>query len=733
VTTTENDTNPAAGDPSEAKVLRFPNAAMPDELVGAGDVVDAEDDADSAQSTPVLVDLPDLATIDDQSLPERLNALRRDRRPIIASWLRKRDELADVVKWAVSHAWHVSAYHAVRMPLYAGKLALRSPRGLVRVIAHTAAWAADADGQALRDAAVARKDHDTYLKLKAAQPRGRYGLVTLGACGITAAVLLLLGYTPLVAQVAAAMVAVGVLGWIGTPADKSVLGTRAVVTHKAQRLTSDIVVRALGSLGLAEVNKALNKGGSGITFPSPITRDGPGWRAEIDLPYGVTVTDIMERRDRVASGVRRPLGCVWPEPADDEHAGRLVLWVGDQDMSKARPKAWPLTRSGQADLFKPVPFGYDQRGRLVSLLLMFANVLIGAMPRQGKTFALRVLLLACALDPTVQLRIFELKGTGDLSGPGQKCAHHYGSGADDETLADAITSLSDVHAELVRRAAVIRGLPRDLCPENKVTPELAARRSLGLFPIVIAIDECQELFSHNKFGKEAEELCVPIIKRGPALGIILILATQRPDAKSLPKAISDNVGIRFCLRVMGQEANDMILGTSSYKNGVRATMFGQKDKGIGLLVGNADDPQIVRSSYLDGPAADKIADRARALRIAANTLSGHAIGQPIDTNEATSVSLLADVLSVIRADEERVWSESIVDRLAELRPEIYGTWAEQKPAAKATQLAASLKAYGIDTGQVHGRLPSGKAANRRGVVRQDVANAQAARRAPDNN
>ena len=260
---------------------------------------------------------------------------------------------------------------------------------------------------------------------------------------------------------------------------------------------------------------------------------GPGWRADVDLPFGVTVSDIVERRDRLASGLRRPLGCVWPEPAHDSHAGRLVLWVGDQDMSQAKPAAWPLAKGGSADLFRPVPFGVDQRGRPVSILLMFANVLIGAMPRFGKTFALRVLVLAAALDANAQLRVFELKGTGDL-GPVENVSHHYGSGADDATCEQAMESLRDLYAELEKRSATIRRLPRDLCPENKVTPELAARRELGLFPIVMAIDECQELFSHPDFKDEADRLATGIIKRGPAMGIILILATQRPDAKSLP-------------------------------------------------------------------------------------------------------------------------------------------------------------------------------------------------------
>ena len=58
-----------------------------------------------------------------------------------------------------------------------------------------------------------------------------------------------------------------------------------------------------------------------------------------------------------------------------------------------------------------------------------------------------------------------------------------------------------------------------------------------------------------------------------AAGIVLVLATQRPDKESLPTGVSGNVSIRFCLHVAGQVENDMILGTSAYKNGYRATMF----------------------------------------------------------------------------------------------------------------------------------------------------------------
>lgn len=76
--------------------------------------------------------------------------------------------------------------------------------------------------------------------------------------------------------------------------------------------------------------------------------------------------------------------------------------------------------------------------------------------------------------------------------------------------------------------------------------------------------------------------------------------------------------------------------------------------------------------------------------------------------------------AVLRADEQKVWSETVVDRLAVLRQEPYGPWAAQDSRGKANQLAAALKPYGVETIQVYGKTDDGRPANRRGVVRADV-------------
>ena len=393
----------------------------------------------------------------------------------------------------------------------------------------------------------------------------------------------------------------------------------------------------------------------------------------------------------------------------EEHPGRVELWIGFQALNKQAVGKWPLLSGGQVSLFDRVPFGGDQRIKGVAILLMFASVLIGSKPRMGKTMALRILALAVALDPTARIRAWELKGTGDLSCL-EPVAHEYGSGADDGTLDGCLASVRKVYALLDSRAKTIRELPREQVPENKVTPQVSARRDLGLFPEVLIIDECQEAFSDDDRKAEFEKLTMAIAKRGPALGIILMLATQRPDAKSLPTGVASNMGIRFCLRVLGYRENNMILGDSMSTAGYNAQGFAESDKGIGYLAGadGMDDPIVVRTYYIDAVQADRIGLRARALREAAGTLSGYALGQQDDVPDR---DFLADVLRVFDADEVNLWCESIASRLAERLPMAYDS------SLTKTSVSSQLRAAGVTVKDV--REVGGT--QRKGCTRADVA------------
>lgn len=656
-------------------------------------------------STPVPVDNPNLPApgVTDEK-----------RKPILPAWLKDRTEFATAAKYTAARLGYASAYHAMRLPWYSLQLAAMSPRGACRFVSSTNRWLWDREAAPLRDYAVRTEDVDEYLHL--ARLRGNRvrlrGLVTVVACvfGLGFAIWLYVMAPDFLYAFAAGGVLT--LGYFGQQPDAPVIGP-AVMRTELQKLTGTIVLRALDAIGNPKISAAIKRGGDmdGMRFTSEITRDGPGYRADLDLPYGVTPDDVMEKREALASGLRRKVGCVWPSGDENEHEGRLVLWVGDKPMNETSKPAWPLLKDGQVDLFKPVVFGNDQRMRWVEVTLMFASIVIGAVPRMGKTFLLRLLMLICALDPRAVLLAFDLKGTGDFGALEPVC-HRYRAGEEDEDVEYILHALREIKAELRRRAKVIKALPRSRCPESKVTPALASDKALGLHPIAISIDECQVLFEHEKYGAELESICTDITKRGPALGIIGMYATQRPDAKSLPTGISANAVLRFCLKVMNHTANDLVLGTGSYKSGIRATMFSRKDLGICYMAGEGDDPRIVSSAFIDAPKAEQVVARARKLREEYGNITGHAVGE--GPAETAGLDILADVLKSVGVDEEAVWCERIAARLAELRPDVYGEW-------KGENVTAALRPWGVKTGQVWGQTDEGEGKNRRGIKRADLA------------
>ena len=661
-------------------------------------------------TAPVLVDSP------EAQRPVRGDLRDAQRRPIVPPWLASWQEFTARARWAAGLAVHYGLYHLTRSPKYAGRLAARAPAGAVRVLAGWLRWLFDLEGEPVRAATVRAEDAEQYRHLSRQRDRRVRWRATVSTTLLAGLVLGAAGWAlaPAWARWLLLAALVAVLGRAGQPADQPLLDT-AVVLPQRPRLTSNMVAEALAVLRITGI-----KGPEAISFPSPITRDGDGYRAEVDLPLGVVPGDVVEKRPELASALRRRLGCVWPEGDSQVHEGRLVLWVGDRDLAQVRGNgiAWKLARTGTHDLFTPVPFGVDARGRPVAVPLIQHNILIASMPGQGKTGAVVVLTSGAALDPLCELWLHELKGSGDLD-PYAAVAHRFVSGIDDDSICYAADSLRLLRAEVIRRTAALKQLPRELCPDKRVTRQIAERRSLDLRPLVCVIDECQNLFAHPVHGAKAGDDAEFVIKIGRAFGVVLILATQRPDKDSLPTGVSGNVSIRFCLKVAGQLENDMILGTSAYKRGLNAALFRPEiDAGIGYLVGATPVPTVACAAYLDVGARERVATRARALREQAGTLSGHALGEaPEPAADAAGARLLSDILAVVPASETRVWNQTVVARLTELRPDVYGGW-------EAEQLTAALKPYGITVGQVWATDPaSGQGANRRGIDRQAVADA----------
>ena len=567
------------------------------------------------------------------------------RAPIIPVWMRSRRDRSVTMRALAGNLSYYARFHAARSPKYAAKTAVYAPVGIRRVAARLGRWASAEDGNwGLRQHAARTNDPYTWQSLnrvRAKESRARWWILLPATAAAVVAAAVVHAVVPALVWYALLAGVVLVAARVGRPADKPITD-RVANGPRFTKLTAEKVRGALIALRFP----VMREPGS-VEFVHPgIHRDGPGWLARVNLPQGLEAVNVLERRGALSSALRLPVDQVWPAAGPD-HAGQLDLWVGYQPASKMGVPTWSLADpAARTSYFALEEFGTDQRQRPVRTMLFSQNFLIGGRPGSGKSYAGRSIVTIGALDPTVQLLVAEYKGTGDFLDLAPRCST-YVCGLADADFAAGLAMLNWGLAEAERRGARIKAAyERGQAPERKVTPELAAKPGSGLHPILMVFDEAHELFGDATVGKEAGIAAERLAKRGRALGITLVIITQIPDKDSLPTGITRNIGIRWCLAVPDQVANDMILGTGAYKRGITGTVYRPViDAGWGVLTGLAE-PVAVHSHFPDPKTTAGIVARATALR------GGQKVG---DADLPTARDLLAD-LAAVAAPNGQHWA-----------------------------------------------------------------------------
>jgi S-DNA-T family DNA segregation ATPase FtsK/SpoIIIE len=461
----------------------------------------------------------------------------------------------------------------------------------------------------------------------------------------------------------------------------------------------------------------------GLQFVKMPWRDAGGWALIVDLPPSRKASKVVAAREDLASAlaVDEVRLIVERVRGDDGHAGRVSLWIADRDPYGTAPVESPLGALDTWDLWVPLPFGRTARGQLVALPVVWTSLLIGAIPRMGKTFVMRIPMTAAALDPHVRMIVAAGKGGKDLR-PFELVAHRYIRDSRPERVLRLIAVLEEAAADIEDRYDRIGEMDDDICPDGKVTPEITRDPQHEMPLTVIAIDEIQNYLEDDtpmdpenpkgkKRGGRVLELLTYIAKTAPAVGYILILATQKPDAQVLPDKLRGQLGTRFALKVMTYQASETILGAGTYKAGMDASKLMIGHKGVGLLLGadgetslSAGDAVTVRTDFLQSKAIRAACQRGRAAREEAGTLTGDAAG------DYTLGELSPEV------------AERIEQTANAAAPEPATVVEDAEPDELPEVLAALLKVIGDDE---TGVIPTQELATRLGY--DDPANAGARR------
>ncbi|WP_236791855.1 cell division protein FtsK [Amycolatopsis sp. GM8] len=553
--------------------------------------------------------------------------------------------------------------------------------------------------------------------------------VALAAAALVAGVVLVVlwGYRPLWIAAGALSMALAILGRRkdGSPGRKPTLAGPRTLTWT---MDPQVLVDAFRDAKLIGKDETLR-------LVERATRVGDGWAVTVDLPATRKAADVVKNREALASAlaVDEVQLIVERVRGNGGHAGRVALWVADEDPYAAPPLPTPLLGVERWDAWQPVPFGRDARNRRIDLPLVWTSLLVGAIPRQGKTFAARLAAAGLILDAWTRLYVADFKAGKDWDAAGQ-VAYRFMSGDEPEHVLALKDWLVELVGEVQGRYRRMRDLDDIVCPESKITPAISRNTSLNMPITAIFIDEVQVPLEDRTpvevqgkkltAGEYIGELLTWLAKKGPAAGIVLVLATQRPDSKTIPSGLRAVLGSRFALRVMDWRDSNIVLGEQMNTRGYDSSRLLPSHKGVGILRPDGDTAaggdslaMMVRTYYMTNEDWRTICEQGRVLREAAGTLSGHAAGQapePLLDHAAAARVLGATALPREPVEPLPEPLASVVDYLGDDLDE-----REFVPTAELTEaLRVEPTAFGRQMGDLGCRPDRQRVAGDDGTVRQ---------------
>jgi S-DNA-T family DNA segregation ATPase FtsK/SpoIIIE len=608
------------------------------------------------------------------------------------------------VKRTVGHYLHLTAHrtavHAVRLPfVYLPLASFWSLIGVFRLLGRAVHWWWHPQMSGLLQEAASKGDLHAgpAINERLNQARKSRFLFLLAALVVLLAGVALLWFAaPRWVLAAVVLTVVPWLAHYGRPKTAPILRP-AVVTPRFRRLSADVVLRAYYAAGLGHPDKP----GQQVHFGGSMQRDQreTGSQVLVDLPYGKGWADVVSAREKLASGLDVHENQVFLT-RDKTSNRRHMLFVADRDPLAVPVGRTPLLDGKPRSIWQPVKFGKDERDRAVNLLLMWTSVLVGAQPRKGKTFSARLLALHAALDPWVKLIIVDGKNSPDWD-KFRLVAHRIIFGThpnprDPDPIGNLMDALREVLQHIDKVNQVLSGLPVAVCPEGKLTPELARDRNYPDLRVwVLVMEEFQVYFEteDQDDNKEIAAMLSRILATGPSAGVILLSSSQKPsgvgagDVSRLFNRYRDNHAARFALKCGNRLVSEAVLGGDAYAEGFDASSLpvGDEYRGVGYLYGVTDDTPTVRTYLADHGDAERILTAARGHRERLGTLSGTAAGEQV-AREMRDV--MKDARSAFFAGEARISWPELAERMRELMPQHY---ADLTPAA----ISAQLRALGV--------------------------------------
>lgn len=217
--------------------------------------------------------------------------------------------------------------------------------------------------------------------------------------------------------------------------------------------------------------------------------------------------------------------------------------------------------------------GTTRSGPLMSEFQTTPHLLVAGQTGGGKSTCIRQWVTTLYLsNPSYQFTLIDLK-----SGLEFQIFEKLARVDVTASMAEAVADLEALSEELENRMEALKANAakdlerfRKIPRANRKQPE---KRTVNLDfdRHIIVIDEIAELFLTSSGGSaketgRAREIVSKIARQGRAVGLNLIVGTQRPDARALDTQVKANLTGKICFQMADQHSSLVVLGSARAKD-----------------------------------------------------------------------------------------------------------------------------------------------------------------------
>lgn len=309
------------------------------------------------------------------------------------------------------------------------------------------------------------------------------------------------------------------------------------------------------------------------------TKKDYGYDLTLHLPDGLCVSDLHKSQEAIETSLNAKVELL---PSTNK---KMVLKAYTKQLKQLYPYE-PIETKGLT-----FPLGYSYKGLIIHKMDdENPHLLVGGGTGSGKSVCLRTIIVSIIQSKNAILHLCDLKGGVEFA--------IFKRSKNVQTFAknmnEAITQLLMLKEEMYKRL--------DLFEQHTVVNlnEYNKKTKSNLPRHLLIIDELANITLESK---DVTDTINELLRMARAVGIHIILATQRPSADVLPGTLKANISATACFKVRNNVNSEILLGHKGAEDlrgkghGIYQTSDEQEFQG--LFLSSEDAEELIKHTYIE--------------------------------------------------------------------------------------------------------------------------------------